>query len=215
MGGGGGLLDVADAALFTLSVVGADNALAVDPDASVTFVRQSTGTTLSVASRVTFPRTFRMPQLHEAIRCDVRLSRYRPISSSFFIPSGTTPPARAVALCDPSRWSPSFVRLKTLDTERFARLLIVAAASDRVQLKDGRKVGRLENAYDTVKGDGWQMGRMCLLNLYAVLTDRLDPVDQRPWFAGVNRILVVDRERFVAEIDVELFQTVRTIAKRL
>jgi hypothetical protein len=53
------------------------------------------------------------------------------------------------------------------------------------------------------------------LNLFAVLSDEVDPVSGAPWFTFVRNFVRLDQERFSAEIDPALFENVQTIVNEL
>ena len=62
------------------------------------------------------------------------------------------------------------------------------------------------------------LAKAALLNLYAVLTDEIDPtVENDPpcWFSYVRKIVRLDQERFVAEADPALYENVQTIISEL
>src|SRR6185295_9867571 len=56
---------------------------------------------------------------------------------------------------------------------------------------------------------------MAMLNLFAVLTAEQDPVSDQPWFNLVERILVIDQERFIATVSSDLFESVDHISKNI
>jgi hypothetical protein len=66
-----------------------------------------------------------------------------------------------------------------------------------------------------VAGSAQVLAKTALLNLYAVLTDEKDPIGKVPWFSYVHKIVRVDQERFVAEVDPALFENVQTIINEL
>jgi hypothetical protein len=214
-----GVVTAASMARFTLDVRNAEGQPAVDVSGSVQFVKTD-GSPVNTAAQVTFaaPRTFLLPAwpVVQALRCNVMLTGHRAQASHFFIPKANQPLTIALtAMREPASWTPAFTPLAALDPDRFARLLRVAAASPDVDLKHGAVIGSLKASYDGLATEQAMSAKMALLNLYAVLSDQIDPVLGRPWFEAVHSIVRLDRERFVAEVDEDLHTSVRHILDRL
>jgi len=53
------------------------------------------------------------------------------------------------------------------------------------------------------------------LNLYAALSDEIDPIGNVPWFSYERKFVRLDQERFLAEVDPTLFENVQTIVNEL
>ncbi len=127
-------------------------------------------------------------------------------------------PVRAARL--PNRWSPLFTPLKALPSPRFDPLNAVIAVSQAVDLKNGEAVGDLNNVYDLLNSPAAILAKSALLNIYAVLIEELDPEASQqgqsvPWFSYVRKIVRLDQERFVAEVDSGLFENVNSILNQL
>jgi hypothetical protein len=212
---------MSDIASFTLRPILAEGTLAVEPEAGISFMRTDNVAILS-AHHVAFPpaRIFRIPSWPTvgALYCDVSFSLYRPIKSAFFFPMTNAPQdCRVFAIRDPGKWTPKFVRLDALPSDRFSSFQKVVAKSDEVALKHGSAIGRLQDAYGDLQdlGDQAVLSKTCLLNLYAVLTDEVDPISNKSWFSFVRKFIRLDKERFVAEIDVTLHETVKSVLSEL
>ncbi|PYR66585.1 MAG: hypothetical protein DMF87_19355 [Acidobacteria bacterium] len=181
----------------------------------------NTGTTVSMFGPVSFAarQSFRVPAFPavQALRCDITLDGYRPQPSQVFIPhANQTLEAPVTAMRSPGDWTPAFRPFGELDPDRFARFIRVAKASDAVSfITQAPPLGSLVTAYDNLAGDQGQFAKMALLNLYAVLSDEDDPVSGTRWFELVRKIVRIDRERFVAEVDPQVFSSVRTILGNL
>ena len=87
--------------------------------------------------------------------------------------------------------------------------------STNVDLKKGPAVGNLNANYDTLRDIAQIQAKTALLNLFAVLTDEQDPIGKVPWFSYVRKIVRIDQERFVAEVDPTLFENTQTILNGL
>jgi hypothetical protein len=105
--------------------------------------------------------------------------------------------------------------LNELPSPRFEPLKKVVSQSIDVDLKSGPAVGDLNAKYDSLSGTPQVLAKTALLNLFAVLSDELDPIAGIPWFSYVRKIVRLDRERFLAEVDPELFENVQTIINEL
>ena len=117
----------------------------------------------------------------------------------------------------PSQWNARFEKYAELATPRFDTFKRVVAKSDNVDLKaEGvPAVGNLETQYDAIDLEPQRLAKAALLNLYAVLTDEIDPIGNAPWFSYVRKIVRIDQERFVAEADQALFDHVNQIIEGL
>ncbi len=148
----------------------------------------------------------------------VSFSRYAADSGFFFQPRGDSNPSHTFQVQRiPGDWSGKFVPLAQLPWPRFAPLREVVANSSNVDLKVGPAVGDLNANYDTMSGNAQSLAKMALLNLFAVLSDEVDPTvtPQVSWFSYVKEIVRLDQERFVAKVDPTLFESVQTIISQL
>jgi len=116
-----------------------------------------------------------------------------------------------------SQWTPQFTPLDALPLPRFDPLKKVLAVSKSVDLKKGPRVGDLCANYDTLADAAQILAKTALLNLFAVLSDEQDPESSPsvPWFSYVRKIVRIDQERFLAEVDPALFENVQTILSKL
>ena len=117
----------------------------------------------------------------------------------------------------PNKWTPQFIPLDALPSPRFDPFRKVLAASKSVDLKYGPPVGDLGQNYDTLTNGAQILGKTALLNLFAVLSDEQDPESSPavPWFSYVRKIVRIDQERFIAEVDPGLSEDVQTILRKL
>ncbi len=147
---------------------------------------------------------------------NVSFSRYDAVSGFFFQPRGNSSPTFKMQLTRfPGEWKPQFTPLQTLPVARFQPFKDIVVVSDNVDLKSGPAVGDLNASYDTLVDPSQILGKMALLNLFSVLTDEQDPIGKVPWFSYVRKIVRLDQERFIAEVDATLFENVQTILSGL
>jgi len=147
---------------------------------------------------------------------NVSLPRFDPGSGFFFQPRGDSNPNHTFKASRlPGQWAPQFAELAQLTPARFARFSQVVALSDKVDLKNGPAVGDLSKNYDLMAGSAQVLAKTALLNLYAVLTDEEDPIGGVPWFSYVRKIVRLDQERLLAEVDAALFENIQTIINEL
>jgi len=146
----------------------------------------------------------------------VGLTHFDAGTGFFFQPAGEPNPSHTFqAARIPDEWTPQFTPLAALAPARFASLTNVIAVSNRVDLKKGPEIGDLNANYDVMAGNAQLLAKAALLNLYAVLTDEQDPIGNVPWFSYVRKIVRLDQERFIAEVDAALFENVQTIINEL
>lgn len=149
---------------------------------------------------------------------NVTFSRFDVVSGFFFMPRPNIPQHYEVSVARlPDKWTPQFTRLAALPSPRFDPLRKVLAVSNSVDLKHGPAVGDLGKNYDTLANGAQILAKTTLLNLFAVLTDERDPesLPSVPWFSYVRRIVRLDQERFIAEVDSALYENVQTILSKL
>ena len=147
---------------------------------------------------------------------NISFSRYDAVTGFFFQPRGDSSPSYKMQVTRlPGKWVPQFTPLQTLAIQRFQTFRNVLAVSKNVVLKNGLSVGDLNSKYDTLTDGSQIQAKMALLNLFAVLTDEEDPIGKVPWFSYVRKIVSLDQERFVAEVDATLFENVQTILNGL
>jgi hypothetical protein len=147
---------------------------------------------------------------------NISLSRYDAVTSFFFQPRGDSSPTYNIQVTRlPGKWAPQFTLLKSLSSQRFQSFRNVIAVSKGVDLKDGPAVGDLNANYDAIADGAQIQAKMALLNLFAVLTDEEDPIGKIPWFSYARKVVRIDQERFIAEVDATLFENVQTILNGL
>ena len=117
----------------------------------------------------------------------------------------------------PNKWTPAFTPLDALPSPRFDPFKRILAASKSVDLKNGPPVGDLGQNYDTLTNGAQILAKTALLNLFAVLSDEQDPESSPSvsWFSYVRKIVRIDQERFIAEVDPALYEDVQTILRKL
>jgi hypothetical protein len=143
-------------------------------------------------------------------------SKYDGVSGFFFQPRGNPAPSFAMQVTRlPAAWTPEFTPLQSLAVQRFQTFRNIVAVSTNVDLKNGPAVGDLNAKYDFLADGAQIQAKTALLNLFAVLTDEQDPIGQVPWFTYVRKIVRIDQERFIAEVDPTLFENVQTILNGL
>jgi hypothetical protein len=142
-------------------------------------------------------------------------------SFSFFPATNQTPTWTMRAARLPGKWTPHFTDLAGLSSPRFDALKACIAASNSVDLKNGETVGDLHAKYDELMSPAATLAKAALLNLYAVLIEESDPEQTAiqghavPWFSYVRKFVRLDQERFVAEVDPGLFESVNEILNQL
>jgi len=156
------------------------------------------------------------PDTFPTWQVNATFSRFDAGSGFVFQPRGNANPTH-VFQCSrlPSRWTPVFAPMSGLASPRFNAFRKVVGVSNSVDLKNGPAVGDLNVKYDGMSGNPQVLAKAALLNLYAVLSDELDPVDGVPWISYVRKIVRLDQERFLAEVDPTLFENVQTIINEL
>ena len=142
--------------------------------------------------------------------------RFHPHEGEIFMPQeGSTEQFTATLFRIPGSWTPRFIPLSRLVSPRFDHFREVIASSNNVDLKTGGVLGDLNSTFDSLEGEQAVLGKMALLNLHSVLTDEQDPIAQCAWFDHVKRIVRLDQERFIAEVDADLYENVQTIIRHM
>lgn len=143
----------------------------------------------------------------------VTFSRFDAGAAFMFQPRGNATPTHLFQVGRlPDKWTPQFTPLVS---PRFDTIKQIIAVSHSVDLKNGPAVGDLQANYDAMSGLPQVLAKTALLNLFAVLTDEIDPIGNVPWFSYVKRFVRLDQERFIAEVDAALFENVQTIINNL
>ena len=201
-----------------LSLVNAEGGSALEPDCTVEIVRLDQ-VTIARADNLQFPpkHSFSLPAFPQAqnLRCVITPSLYRLVQSEFFtLNSSVTREEPALVPREPSKWAPTFVPWNTLSAPFVALKSILAGKF--LKLKHGPDVGVITPAvWDGMTSPPLMLAKMALLNLFGVLTTQQDPVTSQPWFNFVQQILVIDRERFVAIVTSDLYESISHILDNL
>jgi len=111
----------------------------------------------------------------------------------------------------PSAWKVRFTPLAALASPRFDPFRKIVALSNSVDLKNGPPVGDLAANYDAIDNNAQILAKTALLNLFSVMREEVDPIGGVPWFNYVQKIVRLDQERFLAEVEKALFDNVLTI----
>ena len=207
-----------DTGFFVLDPITAERTPATDPDVSVTFLRAD-GREMLRARNLEFPprHRFSVPSfpLGKNLRCQVTSALYKFVQSEFFtLKEDETHTSNVLLIRDPARWQPAFTPWKLLPNNRFSLLKTVLGHSF-VKTKHGPDIGSFtDDVYDDPLASAQiLLAKMALLNLFAVLMDTKEPIhNTAPWFTFVQQILVIDRERFIALVDPQLWDIITAIS---
>ncbi len=203
------------AGFFTLKLLNVERQDAGDDHVRVQFLRTD-GTTVLAVRDLQFPpnHRFTVPAFprERNLQCAITPSLYDYLNSGFFtLTDKEEKEVTGIGIRLPDAWSPKFTTWDSLAAARFSPLTTILGISS-VKLKHGPDLGRLTDAaYDALTGDPATLAKMCLLNLFSVLSDTNDPTTARAWFSFVKQMKVLDQERFVAIVDDALWDVVRTI----
>jgi len=87
---------------------------------------------------------------------------------------------------------------------------------NKVKNKTGRRIDDFTGAgYDADEGEMVARAKTCMLNLFAKLRGAKDPINNKPWFGYVEKLLAMDRERIVVVVPQEMRDAVRHIWENL
>ena len=143
-------------------------------------------------------------------------SRFDAGAAFMFQPRGNSNPSHLFQVARlPDKWTPEFSPFAALAAPRFDPFKKIVTVSNNVDLKNGPAVGDLCARYDALNGIPQTLAKTALLNLFAVLTDEIDPIGRVPWFSYVQKFVRLDQERFIAEVAPSLFENVQTIINEL
>lgn len=206
---------------FTIDVTSAEGIAAVDSSATISLRRLSGDEAFTVVVRpfngaglITFDPSSANATLSSVVSFD-HFQDAEP--QAFFANPGQTITKSFIVLRDPGAWQPQFTPLVSLTGPTFKALTDVIKVSDSVDMKDGTVLGGLETAFDQLRGVNQEYAKMALLNLYSMLSSERNPIQPytgQPWFSFVRKIVRIDRERFVAEVDQAVFDSVQHILSR-
>lgn len=192
---------------------------AADPKTRIQVQRKDSSVILNFKNlNLPLPGVLEIPAFPQEANlcCAVLSKRYRPFNTGFFTLSTAEPKRLELhALRNPKEWSAQFVPWKQLP-EEFKPFQQTLDASE-VKVIKGEKLGKFtEDKYDTAKTEKTVLAKTALLNLFAKLTVLPEPIGgKNPWFSFVDRVLAIDRERFYAQVNVEMGEVVRHIKDNL
>src|SRR5271166_2063421 len=201
---------------FILDLINAEGDPAIEPSCTVDFLRLD-DTDILRAPDLQFPpkHSFSLPAFPQerALHCSITPSLYGTVQSSFFtLDDGSTREESAIVLRSPDNWTPKFALWASLSAQ-FTPLKSILE-NQFLKLKHGPDIGVLTpSVYDAMASPALLLAKMALLNLFAVLTAQKDPVSGQLWFNFVQQILVLDRERFVAKVSADLFESIDSTLK--
>lgn len=183
----------------------------------ISFVRTTENKIISTAQDLAFPpeHTFAVPafpQEHQ-LQCEVTAPRFRQRRSAIFTLTDKEVIVRNLNLFRrPDKFSAKFTEWNQLPIQ-FLSLKTILDRSSALKVKGGKLLGKFTEAtYDSVTGPTELTAKAALLNLYAKLTDLLEPtLGQEPWFSFVQEIVEIGRERFIAVVDARMGAVIRTI----
>jgi hypothetical protein len=203
---------------FVLELRNAEGEFAADPDCRVEFLRLDNVVILR-SDNVQFPpsHSFTLPAFPQAknLHCFITPSVYQMVQSRFFtLNDGEETREVATVVRDPEKWRPEFTKWNALPAQFDA--LKAVLEGKLLKLKHGPDVGVITpTVYNGMSSPSLLLAKMALLNLYTVLGSARDPVSNQPWFHFVKEVLVVDRERFIAIVTSDLFESVNHIRRHL
>jgi hypothetical protein len=134
-------------------------------------------------------------------------------SGIFTLTDGETITRNLTLFRQPGKWAASFDAWDQLPNQH-QPLKKVLDKSSAVKVKGGETLGKFtQAAYDNVSNPTTINAKAALLNLYAKLTEMIEPAGEaEPWFSFVREIVEIGRERFIAVVDQRMEQLVRTIS---
>ena len=209
---------MANIGTLELNLLDAGGKPPLEPDCTIEFSRID-GVSILRADHLQFPplHAFNLPAFPQAqnLHGVIIPSLYRIVQSEFFtLEDASVKNVTATLLRDPAKWSPKFTPWKILPAAFDA--LKQTIAGHFLKLKHGPDIGVVDaNVYDALSSQALLLAKMALLNLSQVTSQAIDPVSRKPWFSFVKQILVIDRERFVAIVDSDAFESVDHIAKNM
>jgi hypothetical protein len=203
---------------LVLNLTNAEGNPAEEPACRIEFIRLDQ-VTIARADNVQFPpqHRFSLPAFPQAqnLHCVITPSLYRLVQSNFFtLTDGQEMQESASVMRDPGQWQPAFAAWNALSGQ-FTPMK-ATLEGNFVKLKHGPDIGVISpDVYDGLNSKALVLAKMALLNLFAVLSAQQDPVSQNLWFSFVQRMLVLDQERFVAVVEPGLFESIDHIASNM
>lgn len=202
---------------FELGLLDVTNEPAHDPSTRVRFFRGSDNTVILQEDDLEFPsiRRFKLPAFPQEknLFCETTPSRFRQGNTDFFtLTDGKVTRRNPIVLRSPDEWAPQFIPWNLLSSE-FLSLQDVLNSSPGIRVKKGMVFDKfVRETYDSVTDKKSVLAKMALLNLYAALTITKEPTKGvASWFSFVKQILLIDRERFIAFVDLKMGEIIRAI----
>ena len=193
-----------------------------DPDARFTF--RQLADNRQIGSQIRRPLSggtarFALPVLAgDVCVCELDLQRYRFARSPVFFRSpGDAVVRSSVLFREPLEWAPSFTAWDALPAA-FADLKAALENAPDVMLHRTRQsLGKLTGtSYDGMSGADVLLAKTGLLNTTYRLRATMEPVsDARSWLSFVQRIIAIDRERFLAMVHPDMAKIVRQISEHI
>jgi hypothetical protein len=205
-----------------ITLLGVDAQPAADPGTFISFTRMSDSQEIRRFKR-SFPptRPFTLPAFPQerAIGCRITPERYRGREVGIFtLTDGETIQRGPTVFRVPQHWIADFVKWTALPGS-LQPLRDALEASPAVRVKGGRLLGQfVRAAFDDVDpADRLTVNaKACLLNLFAKLGTVKEPVfGRKPWFAFVENILEIGRERMIALVDEEMLTRAQEIQQNI
>jgi hypothetical protein len=207
---------------FELTLLGVDAQPASDPSTLVSFLRTTDGQEIGRVKR-SFPpeRRFPLPAFPQerAITCQITPQRYRLRDVGIFtLTDGETIRRGATVFRIPEKWKAAFVKWADLP-DALQSLRDTLDVSPTVRVKGGQLLGQfVKGIFDDVDPADrlTANAKACVLNLFAKLSTIKEPVfGRKPWFAFVNEILEIGRERMIALVDETMLTRVEEIRENI
>lgn len=204
---------------YVLNLRTSEDSVARDPKVKVEFVRATNGDVISRNTRLRFPpgKVFKLPAFPQEAQlyCLVTPSLFRGRATDvFMLTDGERhEPPPLFLLRDPKKWKAQFVKWNRLPAA-FKRLKTVLDSSPDVHVRNGPRLGAfVGTAFDDESRPKAVLAKTALLNLFYKLSV-LKPVNRsRNWFSYVRRILSIDRERVIAEVQPGMIAAVKESRK--
>jgi hypothetical protein len=203
---------------FELGLLDVAGRPANDTSVKVNFIRVADNKVVAQSTNLVFPPAHRFvlpafPQ-ERNLFAEVAAPRFRQRRSGIFtLTDGETITRNLTLFRQPGKWAASFDAWDQLPNQH-QPLKKVLDKSSAVKVKGGETLGKFtQAAYDNVSNPTTINAKAALLNLYAKLTEMIEPAGEaEPWFSFVREIVEIGRERFIAVVDQRMEQLVRTIS---
>lgn len=193
-------------AKYVLGLRTSGGSIARDPKVKVEFIRAKTGDVIDRKTKLRFPpsRVFSLPAFpqEDHLYCYVTPSLFRGRPSDIFLLTDgeRREPPPLIILRKPNKWEVRFKKWNGLPTS-FKRLKTVLNSSPSLSVRNGPTLGDFVGKnYDDESRPKAVLAKTALLNLFRKLSVLKPAGKQRNWFSYLKRILSIDRERIIAEV---------------